>query len=435
MRTISRSKLIIRTDRHRQEFNPESVQEKADSIEKVGLLHAPVVRETPEGLELVAGETRIKAMELIWELGGTIHHDGQLLQPGEIPYTTLGELDELAAEEAQLEENLKRTDLTWQEHSLAVKRLHNLRIKQQGEQHTISALAVELTGRSDGGYREAVRQELLLADHLDKPEVQKAKTAAEAFKVLKTEARKQTALGKAEEFQAKALTSQHTLLAGDCLEQMKQLLVAGNRFDVILTDPPYGMGAQNFGNAAGRLTSITHEYDDGLDSWRKLMLVWCPLSFQLAAERAHAYVFCDIERYLELKQLMEQAGWYVHRTPIIYYKTDGGRVPLPDIGPRRCWEMLLYAVKGKKPVTNIYPDVVSATADTNLGHGAQKPVACYQNLLQRSVLPGDKVLDTFCGTGTIFAAAQNMKCIATGIELDKASFGIAAQRLEKLAGG
>jgi len=127
------------------------------------------------------------------------------------------------------------------------------------------------------------------------------------------------------------------------------------------------------------------------------------------------------------------AGWYVFRTPLIYYKTDDGRVPLPDIGPRRQWEAICYAVKGKKKVNNIFPDVISASSDGNLGHGAQKPVACYQNLLQRSCLPGDKVLDTFCGTGTIFPAAQNLKCIATGIELDKASFGIAVSRLESMA--
>ena len=32
-------------------------------------------------------------------------------------------------------------------------------------------------------------------------------------------------------------------------------------------------------------------------------------------------------------------------------------------------------------------------------HGAQKPVVVYQNLLQRSVRAGDKVLDPFAGTG------------------------------------
>lgn len=433
MRTIAISDIHISPNRQRREFDPEHIQSLADSMVKLGLFHPPVLKLDPQhGLTLVAGENRLRAMALAYELGDSIRYDNADIPLNHTPYNLIGELDELAAEEAELDENLKRKDLTWQEHSAAVKRLDDLRRKQKGEAHTVTALAEELTGRTDGSYRETVRQELILAKHLDNPVIAKAKSSTEAFKLLKKEEQKQSALGRAAAFDAETTRSRHTLLQGDCVQWMWKLHEQGKRYDVILTDPPYGMNAQNFGDGAGRMSAITHEYNDTEEHWQHLMAGWAELSFLLAAEKAHAYVFCDIERFQQLKTLMQDAGWYVHRTPFIYYKTDGGRVPLPEIGPRRCWEMCLYAIKGKRPVTNIYPDVICATADANLGHGAQKPVACYQNLLQRSCLPGDKVLDTFCGTGTIFVAAQNMKCIATGIELDPASFGIAAKRLEGL---
>jgi len=142
-------------------------------------------------------------------------------------------------------------------------------------------------------------------------------------------------------------------------------------------------------------------------------------------------VFADLDRFHELKGMMENAGWYVFRTPFIVHKINSGRVPLPDRGPRRSWEMLLYAIKGDKPVTHIYPDVIPCQGDEQLsGHGAQKPVALFQNLLQRSCRPGDSVLDTFAGTGPIFPAAHALKLYATGVEADAASYAVALTRLK-----
>ena len=80
-------------------------------------------------------------------------------------------------------------------------------------------------------------------------------------------------------------------------------------------------------------------------------------------------------------------------------------------------------------VNKIAPDLVSFNPDSNLGHNAQKPVALFEDLLRRSVSPGDLVLDPFAGSGTIFPAAHNLKCKATGIELDSASYGICLKRL------
>ena len=57
-----------------------------------------------------------------------------------------------------------------------------------------------------------------------------------------------------------------------------------------------------------------------------------------------------------------------------------------------------------------------------------------QDLLKRSVRPGMRVLDPFCGTGPVFPAAHSLSAIATGVELDAAAYGIAAQRIQKLGG-
>ena len=80
----------------------------------------------------------------------------------------------------------------------------------------------------------------------------------------------------------------------------------------------------------------------------------------------------------------------------------------------------------------IYPDVIETHGDDNLGHGAQKPVELYVNLLKRSVRPGDAVLDCFGGTGTVLPAAHELQCRATYVEKDENCYGIALKLLGEL---
>ena len=302
--------------------------------------------------------------------------------------------------------------------------------------HTIADTAKELLGRSDGAYQDQIRKEVIVAKHLDNPLIAKAKSADEAFKILKRQETAQKNRDLALEVGKVFNADLHTLLNRNCLEVMAEIAVGpeDQKFDVILTDPPYGMGAHDFGDGAGKFLGIEHHYDDTFENFMKLMEGpngWCALSYKVAKAQAHAYVFCDPDNFLLLRDWMREAGWYVFRTPLINVKSNSGRVPLPELGPRRQYEILLYAIKGKKPTTHIYPDVITSNADENLSHGAQKPVSLYQNLLQRSVKPGDRVADFFAGSGTIFEAAQLFQCYATGTEINPEYYGMCLARIAK----
>ena len=437
MQLIKRNLIVIKQNRQRKEMNPDFVAELSQGIAKNGLLHAPVLREEEvNGIKimvLVAGETRLTAIEQIWMIGGQFRYNNEPVPEGFIPYVNLGDLDELAAEEAELEENLRRKDLTWQESSAALQRLHTLRAKQataKGEIHTVADTAMEVKGRSDGAYQNDIRKSLIVAENLHNPEVQKAKSTEEAFKILKKQeaSRQNTAL--AHEVGKTYSSAVHTLKNLNCLHFMEAC--PNEQFDCILTDPPYGMGAQDFGDGGGKLVNSEHHYDDSYEAWVTLMEAWCPETYRVAKKQAHAYVFCDQANFPKLKELMEKAGWYVFRTMLIAHKVNSGRVPLPTMGPRRQYETILYAIKGQKPVLSIVSDVISTTADANLTHGAQKPVALYVDLLKRSCRPGDSVADFFAGSGTIFPAAQELKLIATGTEQNPEYYGMAYKRLKDL---
>ena len=202
-------------------------------------------------------------------------------------------------------------------------------------------------------------------------------------------------------------------------------------YDVILTDPPYGMGADTFGDSGG-LAEGAHGYKDDYETFLGCAASIAAEGFRITKPQAHLYCFCDFDKFSQLKALCIEAGWSVFRTPLVWYKKSGMRAPWPLEGPQRKYECILYAVKGKRPVLKMLGDVLDYGPDMNLGHAAQKPVALLQDLLSRSCLPGHAVLDPFCGSGSVFEAAHALKVRATGVELDTASYAIAMKRIQAL---
>lgn len=422
--------IIIPKNRQRKQFLEDKICELSASIADNGLIHPPTVRLENGDLMLVAGECRLKALQLTWDLGQEVRCGTQTFPEGVVPYIFVGEMDPIAAYEVELEENIRRTDITWQERAQATSQLYELR-RVQAEKAgapapTVASIAVEIAGSAEGQHHEHVRQDIILARNLDNPVVAKATSRKEAFKLLKRdeETKRHEELGRTV---GKTFSREmHKLLQGDCLQLMDSIPDAS--FDVILTDPPYGIGAQDYGDSGGK-TAGAHQYDDSPENFRLEAPKWMHAITRLAKDQSHLYWFCDIEWFDFLKVNLDSIGWKPFRTPFIWVNPTAMRAPWPEQGPQRKWQAILYAVKGNKPVTRLYSDVLTYPSDENLGHQAQKPVGLYLDLLRRSVGPGDLVLDPFCGTGTILPAAHELKCKATAMEKNEAAYGIAVKRL------
>jgi ParB-like chromosome segregation protein Spo0J len=439
MRSVPLLSIQIADNRQRREFADEG--QLAESIEKHSLLHPPVVRQVGNGFQLVAGERRLRAIKQLWMTGGTLRFEGEVFPDGMLPVVFLGDLGPLEAEEAELEENIRRKDLTWQERAAATSRLKALRRSlaeaSGGPPPSLASIAEETFVAKRSGIEsgptsygiEATRRELVVAQHLSNPEVAKARTLDDAYKLLKRQEAVRQNAELAEQIGATYGAHSHQLFNEDCLAWLGA--AAPEQFDCVITDPPYGIAADEFADAGGSATPA-HRYEDSYENLVQLMRSLPRLLFFITKPAAHLYLFCDIDRFRDLRVWFSDAGWTVHRTPLIWHKPNGNRVPWPSNGPQRKWEMILYAIKGNRPTLQLAPDLVSFPSDENLGLSAQKPVALYTELLKRSVGAGSSVLDPFCGTGPIFPAAHGLKLFGTGIELDPATYSIAVKRLKDL---
>ena len=410
------------SDRQRKFFDEGKIIDLAESIKETELIHAPaVLRGT---YKLVAGERRVRAMALLHRRGDTFTYQGEPVPKDTIPVSLVASEDPITLKELELAENLLREDLKWQERVQAEKELHELRVAQRGELHTYGDTAAEIKGSAPAPQEVSrLKEDLFLAERLSDPEVAKIKDKKDALRVAKEKAMREKRAKMAETFKLNSGSheSPHTLIHGSMEDELPWL----ESFDLLLTDPPYGMDAGDFNSQF----TIAHQYDDSGVTWRELMRALAFKSFAAAKDQAHAFVFCEITKWWELSSIFDDVGWEVWPRPLIWDKGSLGSLPKPNHGPRFCYEAIMFAAKGNKTILRTGRDVITQSTSSKTFHAAEKPVDLYRELIGRCLEPGGLVVDPFCGSGTIFPAATGMAVRAIGIEKEEVHYNTALARL------
>lgn len=417
---IHRNNLVIPPHRQRKAVPEDHLKELAESIGNFGLMHAPVLRN--DASTLCAGECRSAAMMFLHDKGKEFSYNGEIVPKDMIPYVTLGDLTELEVREAELEENIKRRELSVADYAAAVAELHKMRETQaaeKGEKWTAQKTAAEIVGLKNVNTFNTSREvvdNLTIAEHLHIPEVKSAKTKKEALKVVQKIKEKEHRAKLAEEFQMEIADVKfpHTVINGDTREEIRKL--TPGTFDAVITDPPYGVDAHEFGSQA----DARHEYEDSKEYAFELYKLVAVYGKALTKPDAHLYSFLDIRYFEEISAIFRAEGWTVWPRPLIWFKgSNVGMLPVPDRGPRNTYEAILYAYKGSLTVNHVAPDVLAVQGMSRPRFGAEKPWELYHDLLARSVRPGFKVLDMFAGAGPVIPAASRLQVTATAIELNK----------------
>lgn len=431
---IDLAQIDVSENRIRKHFDENEMEELRKSISSKGLLHPPVVREKENGrYELVVGERRLRAIDSLLRRGEPIkavRTEGDHSVPeGKVPVSLLSEMPAWQIREVELEENIIRQDITWQERVRAVAEIHEMWKREHGEETWTTRDTAEKVydDLEPSSARRKVNEDILLAKNLDDDMVARAENPKVAMKMLRRQREEQLSASFADFLQDTIEAGEQVdLREGDCIDGMAAY--EGEPIDLFLMDPPYGIGAQDFNQ--GDMHSVEalyrHSYEDAPEAFQNLMSKAVERISGLAAEQSAVYQFCDIRQWEYLVGLYRATGWHVWPWPLIYYKRGKGLAPSPEYGPQRRYEMILYANRRKKKLRQVRSDVIGTTdsakieeeKDYSKFHAAAKPVWLLKDLIERTCYSGERICDPFMGSGSTAIAAYRLGMFFLGWEKD-----------------
>lgn len=431
---------IDRLSRQRQELD---VSDLLDSIPRRGVL-VPIIVTNEQGpngqlYKLIAGERRYTAST-------------KLGLPS-IPARLLSELPALEQRIIELEENLRRKDLTWQEQCLAIASLHQTYSEGADGEWSYTRTA-EAIGYSPAWVQRCCR----VAKELHRDNIREMDTATRAFNFIAREDERVASdaisniLSSATEAATHASDRQ---IAPDPLDDILNAPTAqirpvaghsmpapiitpadesilqqsfldwapsytGEPFNLIHCDFPYGVNV--FGGKWSGKQSWAN-YKDTADIYEKLIVCLCENLDRIMAHSAHLVFWLSGDIKIQARTLAIFADLAPQLAfcnfPLIWLKSDNvGIIPDPKREPRRIYETALIASREDrllvKPVSN------AIAAQTHKEHHPHtKPESVLKHFFSMFVDQNTRMLDPTCGGGSSLRAAEALGAAhVLGLEID-----------------
>lgn len=197
-----------------------------------------------------------------------------------------------------------------------------------------------------------------------------------------------------------------SLVNADCLEVMATL--PDNAFDLAIVDPPYGIGIDGQKACICKNPKHNRKHHDA-KGWDKL---------------PPPIYFAELQR-VSKNQIIWGANYFVPMLDkgtkgwIVWFKGQTG-LTMSDC------ELAYSSFDCPTRVVTINR---CELAKQHTIHPTEKPKSLYGWLLNNYAKPGDKILDTHLGSGSICLAAHDLNFEMLGIELDAGYYQAAKQRL------
>ncbi|KKM74517.1 hypothetical protein LCGC14_1399590 [marine sediment metagenome] len=404
------------------------VNRLAESIREFGLIH-PVCVDTlkePEGnylYILIAGERRMRATVFAGfdKIAVTFKEDTTAKQ----------------RKAMELEENVNRLNMTWEEEVECLNQLHEIKQDEHGvATHSRENVAwgVRETARLLGRGLGSVGADLKLAKDLNEhPELRE-----KVRKLPKVAAKRYVSrLLEAEELRKrvadKGIDIKVELVLGDCEELIDH--VPDRSINCLLTDPPFAqpkivsVGRQSYNLTETNVSDV----DTMLPLWSRLI----PKLKKKLVIGAHVYIFTSMGIiYSELMRMLAENGFLVDDLPLIWFKMRPS-VMQKDFSYISCYEAVIfghYLEKKRrlmKPVKNVLD--IPAIAPQKRVHPLQRPDDVLRLMIENSTNPGELILDCFAGSGSTLKVARDLQRQAIGFELDADNYTRALNWLQETA--
>jgi ParB/RepB/Spo0J family partition protein len=463
--TIDPRKIVILRETRQRQENLADREDLKQSIQRIGIINPLVVRHQEDKIILVAGERRLtSALDLALPL---------------VPVRFFEDLSEEESEIVELEENLKRKELSWKDQVRAIGRIHLLHKKNQ------QGWTIEKTAETISLHHTYLRKILHVFDALDSGRVNNAESIEQAYNTLhrfserKAESIVGDIIAKGAAIFGQAATATTNAIASTTNTILDQILsqetitstsavkvftedqpkeeiktpptpiippsvtslpsdpiicanfiewaktYSGPKFTLIHCDFPYGNYRGD--DSQGALSGLeTEEFYDNTESvyWTLLDALTENLP-NIMSYSAHLVFWFNMNFYTETVSRLRKAGLMVHDHPLIWSKAEGGsggRGVVPGnavMYPRRMYDTALLAVRGNRPLAKPGDNRYHAPTVGNKIHPSQKPEPMLRHFLSMVVDETTTVLDPTCGSAAALRAAEDLGAKAIlGIEMD-----------------
>lgn len=227
----------------------------------------------------------------------------------------------------------------------------------------------------------------------------------------------------------------HRLMCGTAenIDHLRKL-IGDLKIQVLCTDPPYNIAAENKGIAADVSAShkelMESEWDGGNDAEPFDPAKSFPLMLDFLADDCSVYIFTAHHLFGWYCDFLKK--WTDHNSYCVWSKPD----PMPSLMKRHwTWdtELVCYGTRGKH--TFNFPDGEHAPSTWRISksvenriHPTQKPVEAFQHPFRHSALPGFVVADFFAGSGSSLIAADRLNLRGLFMEKDPRRCDLIRQR-------
>jgi site-specific DNA-methyltransferase (adenine-specific) len=213
-----------------------------------------------------------------------------------------------------------------------------------------------------------------------------------------------------------------TIYCGDCREILPQLDV---KVDLVLTDPPYGIGIADWDILVDYYSLLPLKKDASVYIWAN--------DESLVDVRVRALSYWEFRKTLIWEKEVGHGGrdWQdCHEFCLFFTVSDDWYFNQPQrklTSNASLQNGKLYG--GERTI--LRAEGFNSNCSERLAHPTQKPLSIINKLVFASSEPGDLILDPFLGSGTTLVAAKILGRKAIGIEIERKYCDIAVERLRQ----
>lgn len=393
------------------------------SIKEFGLIEPIVLAPEGKGVILVAGGRRLQAMTALGveELVHGIHFIW-LAEQNNDPYRRAA---------IELEENLRRQDLSWQEQVFGKKKLLEIMQTIHGEAkpgaptrfHASSGFGVNKLAAMIGETPQATSKDLIVAKMVEAlPALAKEQTKAgvlRKFNLVKT-------LVSLQEVSVNQSPQERLWELYEGPFQENSCRIQSESIDLIYTDLPFGV---NLGDQFRH--GVGESYPDLRNDIVSLLERICQESYRVLKPNSFCVFFFGFNYYQELDKALTGAGFKVNNVPFIWHHPGPAPTQNPYTRYGNQYDPAFVAYKGSPQfVRPGRSNLISIPCESNKLYIAQQPEALVQSFIFDMTFEGASVVDWMCGSGTTGVAAVKLKRRAILFEQNPAAIAIAKSRLE-----